>query len=181
MTCSWPAIKNLFLFWRSWTYQNFWYAWSQYTAKVTKAELRHIWCSIEMLGVIFDCCNQTVLVKGRHPSLRCWGMGPVLFTVYLRPLGHVIRHYNTSCHLSADVTQLHKRSSPKHFAKLLLDIQSCAESVRDWMVCNRLRMNDDKTEIMPVGTKARLKSFHKLVLWLILVLLNLFSFLFSQR
>ena len=26
------------------------------------------------------------------------------------------------------------------------------------MACNRLRMNDDKTEIMPVGTKAKLKS-----------------------
>ena len=26
------------------------------------------------------------------------------------------------------------------------------------MACNWLRMNDDKTEIMPVGTKAKLKS-----------------------
>ena len=46
---------------------------------------------------------------------------------------------------------MHKSSSPEHFAKLLLDIQSCAESERDWMACNRLRMNDDKT-------KAKLKS-----------------------
>ena len=46
---------------------------------------------------------------------------------------------------------MNKSSSPEHFAKLLLDIQSCAESERDWMACNRLRMNDDKT-------KAKLKS-----------------------
>ena len=85
-------------------------------------------------------------------------LGPVLFTMYITPLGHVIRHYNTLYHLSADDTQLHKSFSPEHFAKLLLDILSCAESVRDWMACNRLRMNDDKTEIMPVGTKAKLKS-----------------------
>ena len=85
-------------------------------------------------------------------------LGPVLFTMYITPLGHVIKHYNTLYHLSADDMQLHKSSSREHFAKLLLDIQSCAESVRDWMVCNRLRMNDDKTEIMPVGTKAKLKS-----------------------
>ena len=26
------------------------------------------------------------------------------------------------------------------------------------MACNRLRMNDNKTEIMPVGTKAKLNS-----------------------
>ena len=52
----------------------------------------------------------------------------------------------------------HQSSSPEHFAYLLLDIQSCAESVRDWVACNMLRMNDNKTEIMPVGTKAKLKS-----------------------
>ena len=85
-------------------------------------------------------------------------LGPVLFTIYITPLGHVIRHHNTLYHLFADDTQLLKSSSPEHFAKLLLDIQSCAESVRDWMACNRLRMNDDKTEIMPVGTKAKFKS-----------------------
>ena len=41
---------------------------------------------------------------------------------------------------------------PDHFHSLLRAIQSCAESVGDWMACNRLKMNDDKTEIMPVGT-----------------------------
>ena len=103
--------------------------------------------------------NQTVLTGGRASqptALRC-GVprvsvsGPVLFNTCITPLSHVIRHHNTLYHLFADDTQLHKSSSPEHFAKLLLDIQSCAESERDWMACNRLRMNDDKT-------KAKLKS-----------------------
>ena len=110
--------------------------------------------------------NQTVLAGGRasQPTVLKYGvpqgsvLGPVLFTMYITPLDHVIRHHNTLYHLFADDTQLHKSSSPEHFAKLLLDIQSCAECVRDWMACNRLRMNDDKTAIMPVGTKAKLKS-----------------------
>ena len=110
--------------------------------------------------------NQTVLAGGKasQPTVLKYGvpqgfvLGPVLFTMYITPLGHGIRHHNTLYHLFADDTQLHKSSSPEHFAKLLLDIQSCAESVRDWMACNRLRMKDDKTEIMLVGTKAKLKS-----------------------
>ena len=110
--------------------------------------------------------NQTVLAGGRasKPTVLKYGvprgsmLGPVQFTMYIMPLGHVIRHHNTLYHLFADDTQLHKSSSPEHFAKLLLDIQSCAESVTDWMACNRLRMNDNKTEIIPVGTKAKLKS-----------------------
>ena len=103
--------------------------------------------------------NQIVLAGGRtsQPTVLkyevwCSVLGPVLFTTYIAPLGHVIRHYNTLYHLFADDTQLHKYSSPEHFAKLLLDIQSCAESVRDWMACNRLGMNYDKTEIRLVGT-----------------------------
>ncbi len=43
---------------------------------------------------------------------------PVLFTIYITTLGHVIRHYNTLYHLFAEDTQLHKYSSPEHFAKL---------------------------------------------------------------
>ena len=88
--------------------------------------------------------NQTVLAGGRasQPTVLKYGvpqgsvLGQVLFTMYITPLGHVIKQHNTLYHLSADDMQLHKSSSSEHFAKLLLDIQSCAESVRDWMACN---------------------------------------------
>ena len=82
--------------------------------------------------------NQTVLVGGRasQPTVLKYGvpqgsaLGPVLFTIYITTLGHVIRHYNTLYRLFAEDTQLHKPSSPEHFAKFLLDIQSCPETVR---------------------------------------------------
>ena len=94
--------------------------------------------------------NQTVLVGGRASQFTVLkygvrqgsALGPVLFTIYITALGHVIRHYNSLYHLFAEDTQLHKYSSPEHFVKLLMDIQSCAESVRDRMACNRLKMND---------------------------------------
>ena len=93
--------------------------------------------------------NQTVLVGGRaSPTVLKYGvpegsaLGPVMFTIYITTLCNVTGHYNTLYHLFLEDTQLHKYSSPEHFAKLLLDIQSCAESGRDRMACNRLKMND---------------------------------------
>ena len=82
--------------------------------------------------------NQTVLVGGRtsQPTVLKYGvpqgsaLGPVQFTIYITTLCNVTGHYNTLYHLFLEDTQLHKYSSPEHFAKLLLDIQSCAESVR---------------------------------------------------
>ena len=64
--------------------------------------------------------NQRVLAEGgaSQPTVLKYGvpqgsvLGPVLFTMYITPLGHVIRHYNTLYYLFADDTQLHKSSSP---------------------------------------------------------------------
>ena len=114
--------------------------------------------STAIVGVLFFTDrNQTVLVGGRasQPTVLKYGvphgpaLGPVLFTIDITTLGHVIRHHHTVYHLFAEDTQPHKSSSPEHFVKLLPDIQSCPESVRDRMACNRLKMNDDKTDIMP--------------------------------
>ena len=58
----------------------------------------------------------------------------------------------------ADDTQLQKSAEPKKFNQLVCDVQSCGESVKVWMTNNKLKMNQEKTDIIPVATEHKLKS-----------------------
>ena len=53
----------------------------------------------------------------------------------------------------ADDTQLHKASQPTEFQCLVSDFESCLLSVKAWMVSNKLKLNDEKTEAMLVGSR----------------------------
>ena len=43
-------------------------------------------------------------------------------------------------------------------------LEECIESVRKWMVCNKLKLNDNKTEFMVFGSKASLKKVTKSIM-----------------
>eukprot|EP00745_Piridium_sociabile_P021634 TRINITY_DN3338_c0_g1_i12.p2 TRINITY_DN3338_c0_g1~~TRINITY_DN3338_c0_g1_i12.p2 ORF type:complete len:333 (-),score=53.56 TRINITY_DN3338_c0_g1_i12:630-1628(-) len=96
--------------------------------------------------------TQTVIVGGKSSKQTelMFGvpqgsvLGPVLFTMYMQPLSKVIEQFNTLYHMFADDTQLHKSSSPDNFVELIHNVKTCVESVKDWMVNNKLKMNDTK-------------------------------------
>ena len=85
-------------------------------------------------------------------------LGPVLYTMYTQPLGDVIRESNLNYHMYADDTQLYQATSLAHIDTLAENVQSCIENIYAWMSANRLKMNDDKTEIIPCTTRPKLKS-----------------------
>ena len=59
-------------------------------------------------------------------------------------------------HKYADDTQLSKGAPPDQFQSLLCDIQTCIESLVGWMY--KLKLNAEKTEILPVASASRLSS-----------------------
>ena len=52
-----------------------------------------------------------------------------------------------------DCVQLHKASQPTEFQCLVSDFESCFLSVKAWMLSNKLKLNDEKTEAMLVGSR----------------------------
>ena len=104
--------------------------------------------------------TQCVIVNDNCSSVfdLCYGvpqgsvLGPVLYTMYTQPMGAIIKKHSMCYHMYADDTQVYKSAPPNDFPKLIHDFETCIKEIKCWMVDNKLKMNEDKTEIIKCNT-----------------------------
>ena len=83
-------------------------------------------------------------------------LGPIAFCIYTIPLGAILRHYKIQYHIYADDTQLYCSFDLDTPDEVLCTISACISDIRTWMIRNKLKINDDKTEFLLI-TSSRTK------------------------
>jgi hypothetical protein len=88
-------------------------------------------------------------------------MGPLLFTLYIAPLADIISKYRFDFHFYADDSQIYFNFDPsdeQNLSLLLARLDDCICDVNQWMTDNYLKMNNDKTDVILLGSSYQLEN-----------------------
>ena len=81
-------------------------------------------------------------------------LGLILFTMYTASLGDIICKHQIKFHLYADESQLYISFKPLNQAtadNALQRLSACISDIKVWMNMNKLKLTDDKTEVLVIG------------------------------
>ena len=88
-------------------------------------------------------------------------LGPLLFVIYASKLFSVLEHHLPDVHAYVDDTHLYisfKPDSSAEQSKALIALENCIDDIKRWMLTDKLKLNDDKTEFIIIGTRQQLKK-----------------------
>ena len=80
-------------------------------------------------------------------------LGPILFLLYTKPINSIISNQSVCSQSFADDTQLHSSCPPDQLKNTVNKMEECIDHVKDWMLTNKLKINEEKTEVLLIHPK----------------------------
>ena len=114
-------------------------------------------------------CSESLQLNQEVPQGSC--LGPLLFTLYASKLFEVVKRHLPSVHAYADDTQLYLAFKPGCASSTndaIVAMERCVNEIRAWMLWDKLKINDGKTEFvagLPRARSARGTEPHTHRLW----------------
>jgi hypothetical protein len=103
---------------------------------------------------INDACSQSCDLSVGVPQGSV--LGPLLFLCYILPLQRIIERHGILRHGYADDSQLYCPLTVGDAANTQQEVrrmERCIDDIRSWMYANKLKLNEDKTEVLVVARK----------------------------
>ena len=115
--------------------------------------------AISWIASYLSCRSQSIVINGEESKSipLSFGvpqgsvLGPFLYTIYTLPLGDILRECGVRYHLYADDSQLYLSFDIRDHDDLcqaVSKMQDCVAAVKSWMTTHKLKLNDDKTEVL---------------------------------
>ena len=85
-------------------------------------------------------------------------VGPGEFPTYASPLFRIARKHGIEIHMYADDTQLYLALNPQEYPTAKAQMEACLAEMKEWMAKHHLKLNEEKTEFLVVGSKVALSK-----------------------
>jgi hypothetical protein len=113
--------------------------------------------------------SQSVVIGSSHSKRKSlkYGvpqgsvLGPILFTIYTLPLGDIMKENDTDYQIYADDNELYMAFTPGDTdseSETKEKMETCIKHSGKFMLKNKMKRNDDKTEFMIIGLPQQLKK-----------------------
>ena len=150
--------------WHDWTFGPTSTATPHHTFGIVSSALSWIWSYLHQRpSFVKTGVAQSSTALGDTGVSQGSPLGPLLFSLYMAPLGDDISRFSILDHQYADDTQLYIAVDHETVRSASTNLTACITAVYEWLLHNCLSLNPDKSKSAPFGTVARIKSLQDIV------------------
>ena len=87
-------------------------------------------------------------------------LGPILFILYISDIEYIAKKHGFKIHIYADDAQVYISFEKLDIMATVSDVEYCLREIKNWMSCNFLKINEDKTKLLLISSKKEIYNIY---------------------